>query len=204
MPYFLRRLPLVTSLGALGVVYGDIGTSPLYALKEAVKAGAAGGAPTPEAVTGAVSVILWALILIVALKYRYTSHPGCLGGAVPGPALRHRVYWRGVRPRASRADACRADAGWAAPTRGGAGSLVAEAPPIRLPGTVVFLTAATSGIPLPLSHFLKHNHALHERVLLVNVLTSEVPLVPPEHRAEVKIIAAGLSRVPALRFHRKA
>jgi KUP system potassium uptake protein len=73
--------------------------------------------------------------------------------------------------------------------------LLEEAPPIRLPGTVVFLTAATSGIPLPLSHFLKHNHALHERVLLVNVQTSEVPLVPPEHRAEVKVITAGLSRV---------
>jgi KUP system potassium uptake protein len=60
---------LVASLGALGIVYGDIGTSPLYALREAVKAGAAGGAPTSDAVTGAVSVILWALILIVALKY---------------------------------------------------------------------------------------------------------------------------------------
>jgi K+ transporter len=46
-----------------------IGTSPLYALREAVKAGAAGGAPTSDAVTGAVSVILWALILIVTLKY---------------------------------------------------------------------------------------------------------------------------------------
>jgi len=57
-------------LGALGVVYGDIGTSPLYAFKEAVKA-ASGGAATadPLAVTGAVSLILWALILIVSLKY---------------------------------------------------------------------------------------------------------------------------------------
>jgi KUP system potassium uptake protein len=73
--------------------------------------------------------------------------------------------------------------------------LLEESPPIRLPGTVVFLTAATSGIPLPLSHFLKHNHALHERVLLVNEQTSEVPLVPPEHRAEVKVITAGLNRV---------
>jgi hypothetical protein len=73
--------------------------------------------------------------------------------------------------------------------------LLAEAPPIRLPGTVVFLTAATSGIPLPLSHFLKHNHALHERVLLVNVQTSEVPLVPPKDRAEVRVITVGLSRV---------
>jgi len=63
------RLPLIASLGALGVVYGDIGTSPLYALKETVKASAAGGTLTSEAVIGSVSMIFWALLLIVALKY---------------------------------------------------------------------------------------------------------------------------------------
>ncbi|GLS43411.1 potassium transporter Kup [Methylobacterium brachythecii] len=57
------------TLGALGVVYGDIGTSPLYAFKEAVKAATAGGAPVPLAATGAISLILWSLILIVSLKY---------------------------------------------------------------------------------------------------------------------------------------
>ncbi|MEG9524382.1 MAG: KUP/HAK/KT family potassium transporter [Hyphomicrobiales bacterium] len=56
-------------LGALGVVYGDIGTSPLYAFKEAVKAATAGGASVPAAAMGAVSLILWSLILIVSLKY---------------------------------------------------------------------------------------------------------------------------------------
>ncbi|MCJ2138708.1 potassium transporter Kup [Methylobacterium sp. E-066] len=56
-------------LGALGVVYGDIGTSPLYAFKEAVKAAASGGAAVPAAALGAVSLILWSLILIVSLKY---------------------------------------------------------------------------------------------------------------------------------------
>ncbi|MGU3465738.1 KUP/HAK/KT family potassium transporter, partial [Methylobacterium sp. C33D] len=49
-------------LGALGVVYGDIGTSPLYAFKEAVKAATSGGASVPAAATGAVSLILWSLI----------------------------------------------------------------------------------------------------------------------------------------------
>ena len=58
-----------TALGALGIVYGDIGTSPLYALKEAVKAASSGAAATGEAATGAVSVILWSLILIVSIKY---------------------------------------------------------------------------------------------------------------------------------------
>ncbi|WP_288588430.1 KUP/HAK/KT family potassium transporter, partial [uncultured Methylobacterium sp.] len=48
-------------LGALGVVYGDIGTSPLYAFKEAVRA-AGHGQAEPAAVIGAVSLILWALL----------------------------------------------------------------------------------------------------------------------------------------------
>jgi KUP system potassium uptake protein len=62
-------LPLAATLGALGVVYGDIGTSPLYALKEAAKAAAHGGDVTPQAILGVVSLILWALILIISLKY---------------------------------------------------------------------------------------------------------------------------------------
>jgi KUP system potassium uptake protein len=62
-------LPIAATLGALGVVYGDIGTSPLYALKEAAKAAAHGGQLTPEAILGVVSLILWALILIISLKY---------------------------------------------------------------------------------------------------------------------------------------
>src|SRR6266567_3704030 len=59
------------TLGSLGVVYGDIGTSPLYALREAVTAAATGtgGTPTRAAVLGVLSLILWALILIVTLKY---------------------------------------------------------------------------------------------------------------------------------------
>lgn len=58
------------ALGSVGVVYGDIGTSPLYALKESLHAAAGGGhAPTREMVFGVVSLILWALILIVTLKY---------------------------------------------------------------------------------------------------------------------------------------
>jgi KUP system potassium uptake protein len=57
-------------IGSIGVVYGDIGTSPLYALREAVLAasGSAAGV-TPLAVLGVVSLILWALIIVVTLKY---------------------------------------------------------------------------------------------------------------------------------------
>src|SRR5437870_430075 len=58
-------------LGSIGVVYGDIGTSPLYALREAVTAagGGADGGVTALAVLGVLSLILWALIVVVTLKY---------------------------------------------------------------------------------------------------------------------------------------
>src|SRR5437879_3931198 len=57
------------TLGSIGVVYGDIGTSPLYALREAVTAASAGGEVTSQAVLGVLSMILWALIIVVTLKY---------------------------------------------------------------------------------------------------------------------------------------
>ena len=62
-----RRLAVLT-LGALGVVYGDIGTSPLYALRECFNP-AHGVAPTTENVVGILSLIFWALMLIVSVKY---------------------------------------------------------------------------------------------------------------------------------------
>jgi len=59
------------ALGSIGVVYGDIGTSPLYALREAVIAASGPGHDelTRPAVLGIVSLILWALIVVVTLKY---------------------------------------------------------------------------------------------------------------------------------------
>jgi KUP system potassium uptake protein len=64
-----RGFPLLLlSLSALGVVFGDLGTSPLYALQEAFH-GTRGVAPTAENVLGIVSLFLWALILMVSVKY---------------------------------------------------------------------------------------------------------------------------------------
>ncbi len=58
----------VLALAALGVVFGDIGTSPLYAYKQCFGTGH-GFAPTPENVLGVLSLITWALILVVCVKY---------------------------------------------------------------------------------------------------------------------------------------
>jgi len=62
-----RFLPL--TLGAIGVVYGDIGTSPIYAFREAVVAAAGEAVVTPDTVLGILSLILWSLFLLVTLKY---------------------------------------------------------------------------------------------------------------------------------------
>src|SRR6202140_3924982 len=89
-------------LGSIGVVYGDIGTSPLYALREAVIA-ASGSGPTagvdPQAVLGVLSLILWALIVVVTLKYvlillRADNHGE--GGTLALMALAQRAVGRGA------------------------------------------------------------------------------------------------------------
>ena len=54
-------------VGALGVVFGDIGTSPIYALRESLRA--AGGAEIQATVLGVLSLVFWAVVLVVALKY---------------------------------------------------------------------------------------------------------------------------------------
>src|SRR4029078_10262348 len=64
----LRGRPgiLALALGSVGVVYGDIGTSPLYAFREAV---AGAGPVTRDSVLGILSLILWALLIVVTAKY---------------------------------------------------------------------------------------------------------------------------------------
>jgi KUP system potassium uptake protein len=57
------------TVGAVGVVYGDIGTSPLYAFREALRPTAADGIVTGPEVLGLLSLLIWTLILIVTLKY---------------------------------------------------------------------------------------------------------------------------------------
>ncbi len=61
--------PWALALGSVGVVYGDIGTSPLYAFREAVAAASNSAPLTRDIVLGVLSLILWALIVVVTMKY---------------------------------------------------------------------------------------------------------------------------------------
>jgi KUP system potassium uptake protein len=66
----VRKRFWALTFGSIGVVYGDIGTSPLYALREAVlAAGGEDGVATHAAVYGVLSLIFWSLIVVVTLKY---------------------------------------------------------------------------------------------------------------------------------------
>ena len=61
------RYLLTLSFAALGVVYGDIGTSPLYAIRECFH-GPHAISPTPDHVLGVLSLIFWALVIVISLK----------------------------------------------------------------------------------------------------------------------------------------
>jgi KUP system potassium uptake protein len=72
---------------------------------------------------------------------------------------------------------------------------LARHPPHRIPGTGVFMTGDPDGTPGVLLHHLKHNKVLHERVLIVSVLTEEIPTVQPEERLTVTDLGNGFHKV---------
>ncbi|MGN6358561.1 MAG: potassium transporter Kup [Novosphingobium sp.] len=65
----------------------------------------------------------------------------------------------------------------------------------RVAGTSVFLTSAAEGVPPSLLHNLKHNHVLHERVVLLTVETEPVPHLMPENRMDVTDLGHGFYRI---------
>jgi KUP system potassium uptake protein len=72
---------------------------------------------------------------------------------------------------------------------------VVTTPPIRLSGAAAIFTASTTGIPLCLTHHLRHNRVLHERVLLIASLTVDTPRVEPAERVQLVPVGAGITRV---------
>jgi KUP system potassium uptake protein len=70
-------------------------------------------------------------------------------------------------------------------------------PPMRVKGTAVFMTQDAEGTPPALLHQLKHNQVLHEQVVILTILTTNEPVVPPQRRVEVTQLAGGFWRVIA-------
>ena len=100
-----RRFWALT-LGSIGVVYGDIGTSPLYAVRESVLAAVGPNtAAGEEIILGILSLIVWALILIVSIKYvtiLLRANNNGEGGTLALMALAQRVM-RGSQQALSHA-----------------------------------------------------------------------------------------------------
>jgi KUP system potassium uptake protein len=63
--------------------------------------------------------------------------------------------------------------------------------PVRVPGTAIFMTRDLTQVPVALLHALKHTKALHERVIIMQVETEDVPHVPPERRLEINEVGRG-------------
>lgn len=68
---------------------------------------------------------------------------------------------------------------------------------VRVSGTSIFLTGNPEGIPTILLHHIKHNKVLHERVILLSILTEDIPRVPENERVNVTALGEGLYRVVA-------
>ena len=68
-------------------------------------------------------------------------------------------------------------------------------PPVRVPGTAVYLTLSTQGIPLSLQHNVAHNKALHENVVIMSVVTEPTPRVSPEKRRKIQKLGDSLFRI---------
>jgi len=69
--------------------------------------------------------------------------------------------------------------------------------PVRVPGTAVFMTSESAGVPVVLLHHLKHNKVLHETVILLSIATDEVPEVPRAERVKIEALGQGFFRVVA-------
>ena len=69
--------------------------------------------------------------------------------------------------------------------------------PPRVAGTAVFMTPAQAGVPPVLLHHLKHNKMLHEQIVLLSIVTDDVPVVPPLQRVSVEKLEHGFWRVIA-------
>lgn len=70
-------------------------------------------------------------------------------------------------------------------------------PPLRAPGTAIYMSGDPWGIPVPLLHNLKHNKVLHERVALLTIVTKEIPFVPRAKRVEIQEVIPNFYRILA-------
>jgi KUP system potassium uptake protein len=77
-------------------------------------------------------------------------------------------------------------------------AVVAASPPVRVPGTAVFMTAQPRGTPPALAHNLRHNKVMHEYVVILTVSTAPVPHVPPKEQIAFESMGHGVFTMRAV------
>jgi KUP system potassium uptake protein len=74
-------------------------------------------------------------------------------------------------------------------------AIIAQMKPVRVPGTAIYMTAQGSGMPFALVHNLQYNKVLHERIVILNIVTVQQPHCSPDKRVEVDELRHGLYNV---------
>lgn len=74
-------------------------------------------------------------------------------------------------------------------------ALLHKAPPVTVSGTAVYMSTSRQGIPVPLLNNLRHNHVMHDNVIILSVITEPTPRVAPEKRRTVHKLADSLFRI---------
>jgi KUP system potassium uptake protein len=74
---------------------------------------------------------------------------------------------------------------------------ISSSPPLRVPGTAVFLASTANRVPHALLHNLKHNKVLHERVVFLTIVTRDIPRVPSPDRVEIHDLGCSFWQIEA-------
>jgi K+ transporter len=203
-------------LGALGVVFGDIGTSPLYTLRECMHA-VGGTRATTLDVLGVLSLIFWSLTMVVTLKYlafvmRADNHGE--GGifallAILPDQLRSRaagapqaLHAQSPSPPAPNRPQVRLTwvavlvvIGAALLFGDGAITPAISVLCVRVPGAAVFMASSTTHMPPIMMHVVERIRVLPETIVLLTVITESSPSVPLDRRCEVQSLGEGMYRL---------
>jgi K+ transporter len=171
-------------LGALGVVFVDIGTRPIYAFREALRAA---GGPSEAAVFGVLSLVFWAIILVIAIVRQRAQDPrGRLVSAARRLYCAHSYAWRkGRRVAFEQRDQNAID------LTTFIASLDQPGAPERMNGTAVYLTKETHLVPAALELNVRHNGIVHKHVVLLKVTTEHSPRVDEGSRIKATSLSSG-------------
>lgn len=76
--------------------------------------------------------------------------------------------------------------------------MINDRPPVRVPGTAIYMSGDPWGVPIPLLHNLKHNKVLHSRIAILTIATREVPHYKKQERVRIETLAPHFYRITAL------